>query len=68
MPDVQGYNSNTDSSWNQNSMKVGEGMALHNGTTANGNSWSGTSMSLGGGITHYSGTDSDGNSYIKTCP
>jgi hypothetical protein len=64
---MQGYNSNTGSSWSQNSIKVGEGMAVHNGTAANGNSWSGTSMSLGGGMTHHSSNDSDGNYYSKTC-
>lgn len=67
MTNMQGHNSNTGSSWSQNSMDMGGGMTMHNGTAANGNSWSGTSQSLGGGMSIQSGTDSDGNYYSKTC-
>lgn len=65
MTSVQGYNSNTGSSWNQHSTTLGN-TTFHNGTSADGGSWNGTSTRIGNTIFN-SGTDSDGNPYSSTC-
>jgi hypothetical protein len=62
---MDGYNSNTGSSWSQNSRSIG-GTTFHNGTDADGNSWNSTTRRIGGS-TFHSGADSDGNSFSKTC-
>ncbi|MDR5867959.1 hypothetical protein [Halomonas koreensis] len=58
---IQGYNSNTGSTWNQTSRKIG-GTTFHNGMSSDGNSWSGTSRSIGS-QTYHQGIDSDGEPY-----
>lgn len=61
---LQGHNSNTGSSWNQSSQRIGNG-TYHSGRDAQGNAWSGTSQQIGN-TTFNSGYDSDGNSYSGT--
>lgn len=62
---LNGYNSQTGSSWNQNSQTIGN-TTYHNGTSADGNNWNMTQQRIGNN-TFYSGTDSNGNSINKTC-
>ena len=62
---MNGYNSQTGTSWNQTSTTMGD-MTIHNGTAGNGNSWSGTTQRIGDMQIH-SGTDSRGRSYYRTC-
>jgi hypothetical protein len=61
---MQGYNSQTGSTWQQNSTTMGN-TTLHNGMT-NGNSWNMTDQRLGG-TRFLNGTDSRGNSFSRTC-
>lgn len=63
---MNGYNSNTGSSWNQNTNTMGN-MTTINGHDANGNSWNGTITNMGNGYRTINGTDSNGNSYSKYC-
>ncbi|MFZ7202393.1 hypothetical protein ACLSZC_04295 [Avibacterium avium] len=63
--DVQGYNSNTGSSWSQTSQTIGN-TTYQDGIDSNGNSWNQTIQNIGNS-TYYSGTDSNGNSFYKTC-
>lgn len=62
---MDGYNSNTGSTWSQDSRTIG-GTTYHNGYDADGNSWSMTQRRLGS-TTYIDGTDSDGNSFSKVC-
>lgn len=62
---VNGYNSNTGSSWSQDSQTIGN-TTYQNGYDANGNSWNQT-IQHSGNSTIYSGYDSNGNSFYKTC-
>lgn len=62
---MQGYNSRTGSSWNQQSQTFG-GTTFHSGQAANGNSWNMQQNSYGG-TTTYSGTDSSGQFINRTC-
>lgn len=62
---VNGYNSNTGSSWSQNSTTYGN-TTYQNGYSSNGNSWNQTIRNNGSSTT-YSGSDSKGNSFYKTC-
>lgn len=69
---VDGYNSNTGSTWNQNSTRIGD-TTWHQGNSANGNSWDITEQNIGGTRYIY-GNDSRGNyvncmmtAYINTC-
>lgn len=61
---MQGHNSNTGSSWSQNSQRVGN-TTFHNGQT-NGNSWNMQQNNFGSMQT-YSGTNSDGDPFNYTC-
>lgn len=62
---MQGRNSSTGSSWNQNSHTYGN-TTYHNGHSADGQSWSG-STSTYGSTSYQRGIDSNGNSYSQTC-
>jgi hypothetical protein len=62
---VNGHNSNTGSSWSQNSQTVGNS-TFTNGTDADGNAWNMQQQRVGNS-TLYSGRDSDGNSFSGTC-
>lgn len=62
---VNGYNSNTGSTWSSNSHTIGN-MTIQNGYDKDGNSWNQTINRMGS-YTSYSGTDSDGNYYHTTC-
>lgn len=62
---VQGYNPNTGSSWDQQSTTIGN-TTFHSGTSADGGSWNGTSTRIGN-TTFNEGIDSDGNPYSSTC-
>lgn len=62
---MQGYNANTGSSWNQNSLNLGN-TTIHNGTASNGQMWNGTTTNLGTMQIHQ-GIDSNGNPYSRTC-
>lgn len=62
---VNGYNSNTGSSWSQNSTRFGNS-TFTNGNDADGNSWNSTTTKFGTQSYTY-GTDSDGNSFSSTC-
>lgn len=63
---MNGYNSRTGSTWNQNSTTFGN-TTYQNGTSSNGNAWRQTIQNNGSFGTTYSGTDSQGNYYNKTC-
>ena len=62
---VNGYNSQTGSSWNQSSTKLGTS-TYTNGNASNGNSWNSTSTRIGNS-TYTSGLDSDGNPFSSVC-
>lgn len=62
---TNGYNSNTGSSWSQNSNTIGN-TTYQNGYDSDGNSWNQTINKIGN-TTTYSGTDSDGNYFYKSC-
>jgi hypothetical protein len=62
---MQGHNSATGSSWNQNSQTMGN-MTISNGTASNGQSWNNTTISSPGLQQHY-GSNSQGQTYNKTC-
>lgn len=62
---MNGYNSNTGSSWSQNSQTYGN-TTYHNGTASNGNSWNMNEQRYGG-TRFLNGTDSQGNSFSYTC-
>lgn len=62
---VYGSNSNTGSTWSQQSYKSGNTTSTY-GTSADGNSWNSTTTTNGGNTTTY-GTDSDGNSFYQVC-
>lgn len=62
---TNGYNSETGSTWSQNSTTLGD-MTFHNGES-NGNSWDMTDQRLGGGMRSYSGTNSRGESFNVLC-
>ncbi len=63
--DVNGQNINTDSSWNQQSQKLGNS-TYTTGQDADGNSWNSTATKVGSS-TFINGTDSDGNYFSQTC-
>jgi hypothetical protein len=63
---VNGYNGNTGSQWNQTSQTYGNS-TYTNGTAANGASWNETQTNYGNGMRSINGTDSNGNSFSKTC-
>lgn len=62
---MTGYNSNTGSTWSQNSTTFGNS-TFTNGTAADGNSWNMQQRRVGNS-TFYSGTDSDGNAFSGSC-
>ena len=63
---VDGSNSQTGSTWNQQSYRSGNTTSTY-GTASDGSSWNAqTYKSPGGGSTTY-GTDSKGNSFVQTC-
>ncbi|WP_066111408.1 hypothetical protein [Gallibacterium salpingitidis] len=62
---VNGYNSNTRSSWSQTSNTFGN-TTYQSGYDSEGNNWSQT-IQHNGNSTTYSGYDSDGNSFYRTC-
>jgi len=62
---LNGYNSNTGSTWNQTSQTFGN-TTYNRGTAANGNSWNSTETQIGN-IRIIRGTDSNGNYFNKTC-
>lgn len=63
---VQGYNPNTGSSWNQTSQTYGN-TTYSNGTASNGNMWNQTTIRNGSVGTTTFGTDSEGNAFNKSC-
>jgi hypothetical protein len=63
-PIMNGYDSQTGSSWSQNSTTIGN-TTIHNGMM-NGNSWNSTDTQIGNMKGIY-GTDSRGNSFSRTC-
>lgn len=63
---MNGYNSRTGSTWNQNSSTYGN-ITYQNGTSSNGKAWNQTIQDNGAFGTTYSGTDSKGKPYYKTC-
>lgn len=62
---TNGYNSQTGSTWSQNSTTMGN-TTFHSGQAANGNSWNATQNNFGKWSNTY-GTDSRGNSFSSTC-
>lgn len=62
---VNGQNSETGSSWNQQSQKLGNS-TFTTGQDADGNSWNSTSTKVGNS-TIINGTDSEGKSFTTTC-
>lgn len=58
---IQGFNSNTGSSWNQTSQQIGN-TTLHNGMSSDGSPWSGSSQRIGN-QTYHQGIDSSGEPY-----
>lgn len=62
---VSGHNSNTGSSWSQNSQTIGNS-TFTNGRDAGGNSWNMQQQRIGNS-TFYNGRDSDGNSFSGIC-
>lgn len=62
---MQGYNPNTGSNWNQTSQTYGN-TTHHSGTASNGNTWNSTTQRIGN-QTFTHGIDSQGNSFSKTC-
>lgn len=62
---LNGYNSKTGTSWNQNSQRVGNS-TFTNGRAANGNSWNSTATKLGNS-TLINGRDSQGKSFSTVC-
>ncbi len=62
---MDGYNSETGSSWSQDSYRMGNTTQTH-GYDADGNSWNMQQQRLGN-TTFYSGTDSDGNFFSGSC-
>jgi hypothetical protein len=62
---VNGYNSRTGSTWNQNSTSFGNS-TYSTGRASNGRYWDETETTYGG-TTNIFGTDSDGNSFSTTC-
>lgn len=62
---MNGYNAQTGSQWNQTSQHLGN-MTFHNGTT-NGQSWNMTEQDLGGGMRTYNGTNSAGQPFSHFC-
>lgn len=65
MTTVNGYNSNTGSSWNQMSTTVGN-TTFQNGTSSDGGNWNQTIQNMGT-VRTYSGQDSDGNTFYRSC-
>ena len=63
---MQGYNSGTGSTWNQQSHRFGS-ITQHYGHASNGNSWNMTHQQLGNGWQSYSGTDSSGQYFNYMC-
>lgn len=63
---VNGYNSNTGSSWSQNSSTYGN-TTYQNGTSSTGGSWNQTIQNFGNGSTYRYGSDSQGNSFSQSC-
>jgi hypothetical protein len=62
---MDGYNSQTGSTWSQDSYRLGNS-TFTNGQT-NGRPWDETEQNLGGGMRSIYGTDSDGNSFSHFC-
>lgn len=62
---VNGYNSKTGSSWNQNSQHIGNS-TITNGNAANGQSWNSTSTKIGDSVMTY-GKDSNGKPFTTVC-
>lgn len=62
---VQGYNANTGSTWNQSSSTYGNTTQTY-GTAVNGQNWNSTTI-VSPGMVNQSGTDSNGRSFNKTC-
>ncbi|MCO6390549.1 hypothetical protein GTW25_05850 [Aliihoeflea aestuarii] len=62
---LRGYNSNTGSSWSQNSQHLGNS-TFTRGYDADGNSWNSTTQRIGDS-SFTRGMDSDGNSFSRTC-
>jgi len=63
---MQGRNSRTGSTWNQNGQTYGN-TTFHNGHSSDGNYWNEAQHQLGGGWRLYTGTDSSGQSFSRTC-
>jgi hypothetical protein len=62
---MNGYNSQTGSTWSQNSNTVGN-TTFHNGTSSDGNSWNLTDQRIGSSRNIF-GTDSRGNTVNRFC-
>ncbi len=62
---VQGYNSQSGSSWSQDSYRSGN-MTQTFGRAADGNAWNSTTITSPG-MSNTFGTDSNGNSFSTTC-
>lgn len=62
---VRGYNSDTGSSWSQNTTRLGN-TTYTRGYDADGNSWNMQQRRIGDS-TYTSGFDSDGNYFSQTC-
>ncbi len=62
---LNGYNSKTGSSWNQNSQRVGNS-TFTNGRASNGNSWNSTATKMGNS-TLINGRDSQGKTFSTVC-
>lgn len=63
---MQGYNSNTGSSWSQRSTQIGN-TTFNSGFSADGGAWNTTRQDFGNGNYTISGSDSQGNSVYKSC-
>lgn len=63
---VQGYNSQTGSTWNQQSTTMGN-TTFHSGEASNGQNWDMTQQQMGGGYQSFSGTNSKGGSFDYIC-
>jgi hypothetical protein len=62
---MSGSNSNTGSTWSQNSMTIGNSTYTHGQT--NGNAWNETQTQYGNGFNHVYGADSAGQPYSYNC-
>ena len=63
---VQGHNSQTGSSWSQQTQRIGNS-SFTTGRDADGNSWSANTIRTPGGGSMTYGSDRNGRSFTRTC-